>query len=469
MIRQLDRPAAGVSCRYVPIRNAPTVIAAVLCALLLGGKPGHSVPQTPAVRSVDERILRGYAGVYQWEPNAFLYIQMWSEFTGKNQLVAFDESGEVRTLYPIDDDRFFAGPGAAVPTAIESRIDFQRNSQGNLISLTWRKGDASPRTARRVEIEKREDVAFSNGGIRLAGTLISPATLGKHSAIILVHGSGAEDREYMLPFARFLIRHGVAVLGYDKRGVGGSTGDWNTASFADLAGDVVAAFEYLKTRDDIDRRQIGVLGVSQAGWVMPLAAIRAKDIAFLISVSGAGVSPAETTIDEAEREMAASGLRPEGIQRIVGLMKLQYEFARTGLGWDEYATARSQIIARLGSAPSTFPGTPNDPYWQFIRRLYFYDPGPALRQLQTPVLAVFGELDDNVLAEKNKNAWEVALRAGNSRDYTLRIIPKADHLQLEAKVGSNAEMASLQRFAPAYFTTIQDWLAKIIMSFKASR
>ena len=140
---------------------------------------------------------------------------------------------------------------------------------------------AAPRIARRVEIEKREDVRFSNGDIQLAGTLIAPTTGAKHPAIILVHGSGAEDREYMLPFARFLVRHGIAVLGYDKRGVGGSTGDWNTASFDDLAGDVVAAFEYLKTRTDIDRAQIGLLGWSQAGWIMPLAAVRAKDIAFL--------------------------------------------------------------------------------------------------------------------------------------------------------------------------------------------
>jgi pimeloyl-ACP methyl ester carboxylesterase len=273
----------------------------------------------------------------------------------------------------------------------------------------------------------------------------------------------------MLPFARFLIRHGVAVLGYDKRGVGGSTGDWNTASFDDLAGDVVAAFDYLRTRKDIERSRIGLLGVSQAGWVMPLAAIRAKDIAFLISVSGAGVSPAETTIDEAEREMAAGGLPPPAIQRIVGLMKLQYEFAQTGRGWEEYAAARAQIVARMGSAPSSFPGTPNDPYWLFIRRLYFYDPTPTLRQLQTPVLALFGELDDNILAEKNKKAWEAALKAGNNRDYTLRIIPKADHLQLEAQNGSNAEMASLQRFAPTYFATVQDWLSKRTPSFRESR
>src|SRR5205814_6202487 len=110
---------------------------------------------------------------------------------------------------------------------------------------------------------------------------------------------------------------------YDKRGVGGSTGDWNTASFDDLAGDVVAAFAYLKARTDIDGSQIGLLGWSQAGWVMPLAAVRAQDLAFLISISGAGVPAAETTIDQAQNEMRARGMRPERIQQIVGLMKVQ--------------------------------------------------------------------------------------------------------------------------------------------------
>src|SRR5262249_28077625 len=156
---------------------------------------------------------------------------------------------------------------------------------------------------------------------------------------------GSEDREYVLPFARFLIRRGIAVLGYDKRGVGGSTGDWRTASYEDLAGDVVAAFEYLKTRSDVDRAQIGLLGWSQAGRVMPLAATRAKDMAFLISVCGAGVPVAETTIDQAQNEMTARGMRPQAVEGVVGLMKLQYEFARTGQGWDGYAAAREKLVA----------------------------------------------------------------------------------------------------------------------------
>jgi len=83
-----------------------------------------------------------------------------------------------------------------------------------------------------------------------------------------------------------------------------------------------------------------------------------------------------------------------------------------------------------------------------------------------PTLALFGKLDDNIVATKNRDAWESALRAGGKRDYTLRILPKANHLQLEAKTGSNAEMASLQRFVPAYIPTITDWLAAHIRSFR---
>jgi uncharacterized protein len=443
-----------------------------LAIIVLASVIGLSARQAPAVRPVDEKVLREYTGVYRWDPDAFVYLQLWDEFTGfgnPRQLVAFDESGEIRTLYPTDRDQFFAGSGMAISASIESRIEFQRDRAGKISSLTWQREGATPRTARRVEIVRPEDVRFSNGSIRLAGTLISPTTNRRHPAIILVHGSGAENREYMLPWAHFLIRRGIAVLGYDKRGVGESTGDWNTASFDDLAGDVVAAFEYLQTRRDIDRTQIGLLGISQAGWVMPLAAVRAKEVAFLVSISGAGVPPAETTLDQARNEMTMTGMPQQNVEDILALLKLQYQFARTGEGWDVYAAAREKLAARMGNPPDTIPGTPDHPYFQFIKRLYFYDPVPTLRQLQTPTLAMWGELDNNVLAEKNRASWEAALNAGGNGDYTLTILPRANHAQWEAKTGSNAEAMTLQRFVPAYFTTIENWLAKRIRGFAARR
>jgi pimeloyl-ACP methyl ester carboxylesterase len=446
------------------MQSGSTLITAAIAGFLLGtlATASSCQPRTPP----QDDALRAYTGTYQWRPDSTVHLQLWSELTGKDQLVAFEESGEVRALYPADHDRFFAGPGAAVQNPVESTIEFQRDSGGRIASLTWKRDGFPTRIARRVDVERRENVQFSNGNVRLAGTLIRPSTGAKHPTIVLVHASGAEDREYLLPFAHFLVRHGMAVLGYDKRGVSGSSGDWRTSSFDDLAGDVVAAVQYLKTRSDVDGTQIGLLGWSQAGWVMPLAAVRSSDIAFLISISGAGIPAAETTIDQTRNGMTASGMRPEVVDQIVALMQLQYRFARTGQGWGEYMAAREKLAARMGRPPGTFPGSQDDPYWGFIRRLYFYDPAATLRRLQVPTLALFGELDDNILAEKNRAAWESALRAGGNSDYTLRILPKANHLMLEARKGNNAEMASLRRFVPAYFTTVRDWLATRIRDFR---
>ena len=424
--------------------------------------------QKPTIQQIDESRLREYAGVYRWEPDGFLYLQPWNELTSTVQLHAFDESGEVRALFPTERDRFFAGPAAAVSSSIESRIEFQRGTDGRITSLTWQRDGRPPRVARRIDVEKHDDVRFANGGVQLSGTLISPRAAGKHPAVILVHGSGPATREWMLPFARFLVRRGMAVLGYDKRGVGGSTGDWKQASFDDLAGDAVAAFEYLRQRPDTDATQIGLMGVSQAGWIMPIAATRATGFAFLISISGAAVPGSETTIDHAQREMQANGMKPEMIEGILGVMKAQYEFARTGERWDEYASARANLAKRIGNPPEdTFPATPDHPYLPFVRRLLFYDPAPTIRRLKVPTLAIFGELDNNILAEKNKAAWEAALKAGSHPDYTLKIIPRANHIHLEAKVGNNKEMPTLQRFVPDYFTTIEAWLAKRIRGFSA--
>jgi hypothetical protein len=186
----------------------------------------------------------------------------------------------------------------------------------------------------------------------------------------------------------------------------------------------------------------------------------------LINVSGPGVLAAETTIDHQQNEMLAGGMREETVAEIIAAMKLAFTFARTGQGWDEYAKALEALAARLGPPPSAFPRTPDDPYWQFVRRLFFYDPAPTLRRLLVPTLALFGELDNNVLPAKNKAAWETALKAGGNPDYSLVTLPKANHIHLEAKIGNSREIASLQRFVPEYHTTIRDWLAKRIRGFQ---
>src|SRR5690349_17650201 len=95
------------------------------------------LPAQVAVQAVSEDVLREYAGTYKWGRDAFLYLQLWNEFAGTNQLVAFDESGEVRTLYPTARDRFFSGPAAAVRSSVESSIEFSRDRAGRITSLKW--------------------------------------------------------------------------------------------------------------------------------------------------------------------------------------------------------------------------------------------------------------------------------------------------------------------------------------------
>jgi pimeloyl-ACP methyl ester carboxylesterase len=148
------------------------------------------------------------------------------------------------------------------------------------------------------------------------------------------------------------------------------------------------------------------------------------------------------------------------VNEIVNLMKLQYEFARTGKGWSEYATARAALVSRLGRAPESFPATPDDGYWDFVKRLYLYDPEPTLRRLRTPTLAFFGEVDDNIVADKNRSAWDAALSAAGNPDYTLVIVPKANHALLETPAGHPGDLAYARRFAPMYASTLLQWLSR---------
>jgi pimeloyl-ACP methyl ester carboxylesterase len=158
----------------------------------------------------------------------------------------------------------------------------------------------------------------------------------------------------------------------------------------------------------------------------------------------------------------------EAVEQVLGLMRAQYEFARTGNGWDDYLEKRTALVAKMGRAPDNFPATPGHSYWQFMRRLFFYDPAPTLEQLRVPILAIFGELDNNILADKNAAAWRTALQVGGHPDFTVTILPKANHLQLEATRGTNAEVASLRRFVPAYSATVYQWLAKRLRGLDSS-
>ena len=444
-------------------------ILPLACLALACATPGEPLTEAQPSKAVDPKApdpkaLAEYAGAYQVGADRFAYLQPWIEL-GEDHLTWFDESGEIRGLYPADRDQFDIGPAAGVPEPVEARVTFHRGPKGEIKGFARRPvGDggaaaAGPLEAKRVHLWDETDLVFRNGDVTLAGTLMTPAGAGRHPAMVLVHGSGPLDRRAILPFASFLVRRGVALFGYDKRGVGGSSGDWHTASFDDLAADVLAAVDLLRARDDIDADRIGLFGVSQGGWIGPLAASRSPHVAFVVSVSGPGTTPGVQGLDHLENELRAEGVTGPGIADALALARLTQGYSRSGQGWDKVEAA----VAKAQGAEWFFPDlVPPAGHWSyaFWRLVIDYDPVPVLKQVRCPVLALFGGLDLLVPGEKNRAIWEAALKAGGNRDHTLRVFPAGNHLQWEAARGTMREMPGLKRFVPGYAETITEWVLK---------
>lgn len=403
--------------------------------------------------------LEKFSGVYQVAPGRFIYIQPWPG--GEGKLLYTGEDGQLRALSEAAANVFLAGPGLLLSTPVEMQIRFVEDSQGRITRLT-RRGNEFPETvARKLASYRHEDVAFRNGKIRLAGALFMPPGKGPHPALVLIHGSGRTDRNNVLPIVHFLITHGVALLGYDKRGIGGSGGDWRTASMEDLAGDAVAAVRFLKTRNGIDPHCIGVIGASQGGWIAPLAASRSRAVAFVISVSGPSMSPAEVELARLKHELRERGFSGEAVKAALKLLETADDVARGKQNWASYRPLLERAKSANWFRYAAVPLTPDSRLFEHWRRLPLdYDPGPVIAKVHVPVLAMFGALDQTVLARKNAAGWEAALREGGNSRYTIKIFPNADHMLLEARTGAANEYLGLKRFVPQYAVTLLGWLRK---------
>ncbi len=312
---------------------------------------------------------------------------------------------------------------------------------------------------------KEEEVRFRNGDISLEGTLILPLSLGPHPAIVFTHGSGQVNREALRFMTDFFARHNIAGLIYDKRGAGASTGDWRVASFEDLAEDALAAIRLLKRRADISPKQIGLWGLSQPGWINPLAASRSKDVGFVIVVSGACTTPEYQEIKRVERTLRADGFSEDEIREAVELMKLKFKFARSGIGWKAYKAAREGAENKRwfdrGGRESGFvaaPASKESWSWHFWRRIDDFDPVPVWKKVQCPVLAIYGESDTITPVPESVRNLQGALKDAGHTDYKIKVFPQADHgIYVWPKRG---EPRHWPRFADGYLEFMANWLSQ---------
>ena len=305
---------------------------------------------------------------------------------------------------------------------------------------------------------REEPVHFPSGNLILAGTLILPGGPPPYPAVFLFHGSGPQARD--LSTARWFAEQGFAALAYDKRGVGESTGDFRARPFMDLCPDGLAAVEYLKSRKEIDRRHIGVWGLSQGGWLGTLAASRSADISFVIAVSGPGVSPGEQMLVYYANELRDQGM-PEGdVREADALRRDVWSYLFTGKGYERANRELSQARAKrwfdaVNSQqdrlfePLQKPSDLDRPGSAILRfrREMTYDPVPALRMLRVPALFLFGAEDRLIPVEKSVSVIRDVLTQSHA-DFTVQVFDGDDHGMRDARGAVD----------PRYLDTMRKWL-----------
>ena len=329
---------------------------------------------------------------------------------------------------------------------------------------------------------RREEVVFANGDITLAGELTFPSGDGPHAAVVLISGSGEQDRDSDLGgfglfgvLANHLAEAGVASLRFDDRGVGGSTGKNLQATLQDRAGDVEAAIEVLRSRADIAAEGIGLVGHSEGGIVAPVVANRTS-VAF-VALLAAPVVTAEKTLTAQQVALFEDSDTPaDQVEQLRAVQELVFRAVATGQGWDEVeATFRALVQQQFEAMPAqTREAIPEADAlvesivaqematWRspWFESFFKHDPRPAIAALDVPVLALYGELDTQVEAAANSIAMSEAIAESGIPGYTIATIFSANHLFQEAVTGSIGEYPRLKReFAPDFLATLMEWLS----------
>ncbi len=326
------------------------------------------------------------------------------------------------------------------------------------------------------------DVSFSSpvDGVLLAGTLTAPNDGARHPAVVLLTGSGAQDRDESImghkPFlvlADHLTRNGVVVLRYDDRGVGGSGGDLTTTSHTTQQRDASAALAWLQSQPEVDPSRVGLIGHSEGANIAILTAAADKQVAFIVLLAGMGVSGKQILPMQMAALLRAAGAAEDAIadlvklenQLIAAVMKkapraeveaLARELTRRQLEQSKPPTpiTAEQLETLVKAGLAAFET-------ESFRSLLRHDPRPALRKLKsTPVLALNGSLDLQVPVTENLGEIEKALRAARNKDFTVKQLPGLNHLFQHAKTGQVEEYSKIEEtLAPELLHEVSSWIS----------
>jgi pimeloyl-ACP methyl ester carboxylesterase len=372
--------------------------------------------------------------------------------------------------------------------AIRGVYDGNLNTVRNTISGTWRQnGDSAALTFKRSDqiLELRrpqvpvkpypyreEDLAFldAKAGVSLGATLTVPRGPGRFPAVVLLAGSGPLDRDEadsghrpFLILADHLTRNGIAVLRYDKRGIGKSNGEYEAATTADFAADAQAALAFLRQRKEIDARKIGIIGHSEGGIIAPMIASRSTDVAWIVILAGPATKGEETLLLQSDLITRAAGMTTEQTAKSLDFDRESYNLVRHETNRAILENKLEDLVKASGLGPSLPPAfLQRQIHWTsspWFRYFLDYDPAPPLQKTKCPILLLSGEKDLQVPPKENLPLARKALEDGGNKDFQIVELPGLNHQFQHCYMGLPAESRAIEEtFAPEALTTISAWI-----------
>jgi len=325
-----------------------------------------------------------------------------------------------------------------------------------------------------------EEVSFLNpvAGIKLAGTLTLPEHGGPFPAVVLITGSGAQDRNEEImnhrPFlvlADHLTKTGIAVLRVDDRGVGGSTGDVESSTSEDFALDVLAGVDFLKNRKEIDSKKIGLIGHSEGGLIAPIAASKTEDVAFIVLMAGTGLTGEEIIYLQSRLIAQSSGVKNEDIEQNLDVQRKIFAVVKSGepvdiiknklqkMFLDDFNAKTEDERKAMGDPEASFEAQVRQVTSRWFIFFLTYDPTTHLKMVKCPVLAINGEIDLQVPPKENLAAIDKALREAGNRHVTIKEFPGLNHLFQRASIGTPSEYAKIsETINPEVLSLISSWI-----------
>lgn len=318
---------------------------------------------------------------------------------------------------------------------------------------------------------REEDVSYENKiqNVTLAATITIPPGKGPFPGVVLITGSGPQDRDETLlghkPFlvlSDYLTRHGIVVLRADDRGVGKSTGVFTKATTADFATDTEAGVAYLKTRPEVDPHKIGLVGHSEGAIIAPMIAARNKDVAFIVMMAGTGVPGDQVLVAQGEAIEIASGKSKEEADKDAARQREMVNLVETDTDQADLEKKLREKMA--GEVPEAQIGMEIEQFTSpWFRYFLTYDPETALRKVMCPVLVLDGSLDKQVLPEQNLPAIRKALEEAGNKHFEIDELQGLNHLFQTAKTGSPLEYAQIaETMSPIALEKIANWINAVV-------